>query len=59
MHRGMLSSILVVVYVVIGVVAASDHHYLVHLDAVNPLVSAVLAILLWPLLFLGVSLHIK
>jgi len=34
-------------------------HYFEHLDAVKPIVSAVLAVLLWPLVLLGVNLHLK
>jgi hypothetical protein len=41
-----------------GVVAASGHHHF-ELDAVKPIVSTVLAVLLWPLVPLGVNLHLK
>jgi hypothetical protein len=54
-HRG-------AIYIIIGVVVAAGHHYFEHLDAVKPIVSAVLAVLLWPLwplVLLGVSLHLK
>ena len=54
-----LSAVLFVIYIIIGVVVASGHHYFGHLDAVKPIVSAVLAVLLWPLVLLGVNLHIK
>jgi hypothetical protein len=54
-----LRAVLFVVYIVIGVIVAAGHHYFVHLDAVKPIISAVLAVLLWPLILLGVSLHIK
>jgi hypothetical protein len=47
------------IYLVIGIVIAANHHYFAHLDGVKPLLSAVLAILLWPLVLLGVSLVIK
>jgi hypothetical protein len=40
-------------------VVASSHHYFTHADKLKPLVSAVLAVALWPLLFLGISLHVK
>jgi len=56
--RGMLRTVLFVVYIVVGVIVASGHHYFAHLDAVKPIVSAVLAVLLWPLVLFGVSLHI-
>jgi hypothetical protein len=48
-----------VIWLVVGVLLASSHHYLKHLDAVKPIGSAALAILLWPLLLLGINLHIK
>jgi hypothetical protein len=54
-----LGAVLFVVYIVIGVIMAAGHHYFAHLDAVKPIISAVLAVLLWPLILLGVSLHIK
>jgi hypothetical protein len=59
MRRGLLGSILSIVYFVIGVIVASSHHYFVHLASLAPIVSAALAVLLWPLLLLGVNLHIK
>ena len=54
-----MSRILSVVYIVIGVVVAASHHYFAHLDALKPIASAVLAVLLWPLVLFGVSLHFK
>jgi hypothetical protein len=40
-------------------VVASSHHYFKHVDTLKPIVSAVLAVILWPLLLLGINLHIK
>ena len=54
-----LGAVLFVVYIIIGVVVAAGHHYLEHLDALKPIVSAVLAVLLWPLVLFGVNLHLK
>lgn len=51
--------LLFVVYIVIGVVVAASHHYFVHLGSVKPFASAVLAVLLWPLVLFGVGLHLK
>jgi hypothetical protein len=51
--------VLFVVYVIIGVIIAAGHHYFEHLDAVRPIASAVLAVVLWPLVLLGVSFHLK
>lgn len=55
----MLGSVLFVVYIIIGVVVAAGHHYFEHVDALKPIASAVLAILLWPLVLLGVDLHLN
>lgn len=57
--RRMLGALLFVVYIIIGVVVAAGHHYLEHLDALKPIVSAVLAVLLWPLVLFGINLHLK
>jgi hypothetical protein len=51
--------LLVIVYIIIGFFVAGSHHYFAHLDALKPIVAAVLAILLWPLVLIGVSLHFK
>jgi hypothetical protein len=50
---------LFVIYIIIGVIVAAGHHYFEHLDTVRPIASGVLAVLLWPLVLLGVSLHLK
>jgi hypothetical protein len=47
------------VYLVVGVAIAASHHYFAHLSTVRQIVSALLAILLWPLVLLGIDLHIK
>jgi hypothetical protein len=57
--RRRLRALLFVIYIIIGVVVASGHHYFEHLDAVKPITSAVLAVLLWPLVLFGISLHLK
>jgi hypothetical protein len=51
-------SLLFVVYVAIGAVVAYSHHYWENLNTFKDVVSALLATLLWPLLLLGVNLHI-
>jgi hypothetical protein len=56
--RSRFSSIIGIVYVIIGVVVASSHAYFVHLTQVLPILSAVLAVFLWPLVLLGISLHL-
>jgi hypothetical protein len=47
------------VYIVIGVAVAATHHYFRNLGTIRLIASAVLAILLWPLLLLGIDLHIR
>jgi Mn2+/Fe2+ NRAMP family transporter len=56
--RSGFSSIFSIVYLVIGLVVASDHAFFGTLNAVMPILSAVLAVLLWPLILLGVDLHL-
>lgn len=52
-------SIVGLVYLVIGLIVASGHAYFAHLTAVLPILSAILAVLLWPLVLLGVNLHLR
>jgi hypothetical protein len=47
------------IYVAVGIFLASNKHYFQNLDSFKRVLSALLAILLWPLLLLGVDLHIK
>jgi hypothetical protein len=51
--------LLYLIYLVIGLIVASTHHYLSNLDTFRRFLSAILAILLWPLILLGIDLHIK
>ena len=53
-----MRTLLAIVYVVIGIVVASSHHYLNHLSDIKSIGSAVLAIILWPLVLFGVNLHL-
>jgi hypothetical protein len=55
----MLRKLLFIAYIAIGAIVASGHHYFAHLNAIKPIVSAVLAVSLWPLVLFGVNLHIK
>jgi hypothetical protein len=55
----MRSGLISLVYLVVGVVVASSHHYFAHVSTLKPLLSVLLAVVLWPLLLLGVNLHIK
>ncbi len=51
-------NVVAIVYLVIGVAAAAMHHYYAHVHTLRAVGSAVLATVLWPLLFLGINLHI-
>jgi hypothetical protein len=46
-------------YLIAGLIVAANDEYLRNLDNVRRVVSAILAILLWPLVLLGVDLHIR
>jgi hypothetical protein len=59
MGRSRIGSVIFMVYVVIGVIVANSHKYFVHLANFKAVVSIVLAVILWPLLLVGVSLHIR
>ncbi len=54
----MRSGIGSVIYLIVGVIIASSHHYFTHASALKPIVSALLAVVLWPLLLLGINLHV-
>ena len=54
----MRSGLGTVIWLVIGVIVASSHHYFNHVNALKPIVSVILAVLLWPLVLLGINLHI-
>ena len=51
--------VLGLIYLVVGIVIASNERYLRDVDTIREIVSAVLAIVLWPLVLLGVDLHIR
>jgi hypothetical protein len=53
------SSFLGVVWIVVGVAIAANEHYFKKLDTIRLVISAILAVVLWPLLLLGIDLHIK
>ena len=48
-----------VIYVAIGIFVAASKDYFENLETIKRVLSAILAILLWPLLLLGIDLHIK
>jgi hypothetical protein len=54
----MIRRLVALVYVVVGVVVANSHHYFTHAGTLKGVVSAILAVLLWPLVLGGVNLHL-
>jgi hypothetical protein len=51
-------SLLTMIYVLVGVVVAAAHDYFQNVDTIKEVVSAILAVVLWPLIFLGINLHV-
>jgi hypothetical protein len=51
-------NLLGLVYLIVGVVVAATHHYFRNLHGLRLIASAVLAVILWPLVLLGVDVHI-
>jgi membrane associated rhomboid family serine protease len=52
-------SLLFLIYIGVGLVVAATHHYFAHLGSLSAILSAILAVVLWPLVLLGINLHIK
>jgi hypothetical protein len=52
-------SLITIAYLIVGLVVAANDNYLRNLETVRQIVSAVLAIVLWPLVLLGVDLRIR
>lgn len=50
--------LLVLVYVIIGAFVAGTHGYFGSVNDIESIASALLAILLWPLILLGISLRL-
>jgi hypothetical protein len=50
--------LVVLVWLVVGVAVAATHHYFRHLSTWREILSAILAVVLWPLILLGISLHV-
>ena len=49
---------LTVIYLIVGAIIASQHHFFSHLGTIKQLASAALGLCLWPLILLGVNLHL-
>ena len=59
MRRGRRVSLLGLVYVVVGVAIAANHNYFDNIHGWRGVLSAIFAIFLWPLILLGIDLHVK
>ena len=46
------------VYLIVGVIVAASHDYFVNVNTGQEILSAILAVLLWPLLLIGIGLHV-
>jgi hypothetical protein len=57
--RGRGPSLVFIIYLGVGVAIAASHHYFTHVHGWRGVLSAIFAILLWPLVLLGINLHIK
>ena len=51
-------SLLFVVYLVVGGIVAATHHYWSYIHSLKAIGSALLATFLWPLILIGINLHI-
>ena len=51
-------SLITVVYLLIGAIVARSHHYFEHTSTGKQVLSAALGVVLWPLLLLGINLHV-
>jgi hypothetical protein len=51
-------NILGFIYLIIGVIVAATHDYFKNFDTAKRVISAILAVVLWPLVLIGVNLHI-
>jgi hypothetical protein len=48
-----------IVYLVLGLLVAASQNYFDHLSTVGRLLSAIIAIIIWPLLLFGIDIRIS
>jgi hypothetical protein len=58
-RRGPRISLLAAIYIVIGIFVAWDHNYFDNVNTFKEILSAAFAIVLWPLVVIGVNLRIR
>jgi hypothetical protein len=51
-------SLLMTIYLVVGVIVAATHNYFQNVHTAQQVISAILAVVLWPLLLFGIGLHV-
>jgi hypothetical protein len=51
-------SFLGMIWLIVGVVVAAMHDYFVDVNTGKEIVSAIIAVVLWPLLLLGINLNV-
>ncbi|HYY63897.1 MAG TPA: hypothetical protein VE688_04735 [Gaiellaceae bacterium] len=50
--------LVLLVYLIVGAIIAATHHYWSNLHNLKQIGSALLATVLWPLILIGINLHI-
>jgi Mn2+/Fe2+ NRAMP family transporter len=56
---GRVAQLFIVAYLIVGALVANRHHYFAHLNTARQILSAALAVVAWPLILLGIDLHIR
>jgi len=56
--RGRNVSLGAVIWIVVGLVVAANHNFLDHLDSLERILSAILAVAVWPLVLLRIHFGI-
>ncbi len=51
--------LVVVIWLVVGAVVAGSHHYFDNLGSLGAILTAIVAVLLWPLILVGVKINIS
>ena len=58
-RRGPSINLVAAIYIAIGIFVAWDHNYFDSVDTFKEVLSAAFAIVLWPLVLIGVNLRIR
>jgi len=46
------------IWIIIGIIVAANHHLLTNLDTMSHIATAIIAVIFWPLVLLGVHIAI-